>query len=89
MARFVWFVLLVLVVVALWRGWRRRDRASPPPSSPSPSRARPANAAPAGLMVQCAHCGVHLDAQDAILARSKYYCSVAHLEAGDSTAAGR
>lgn len=87
MARFVWFVLLVLVMVALWRGWRRRDRASPPP--PSPPQTRPVNAAPAGLMVQCAHCGVHLDAHDAILARSKYYCSVAHLEAGDSASAGR
>lgn len=77
MARFVWFALLVLAVVALWRGWRRRERAvRPPPQSHTPSTQT-------GLMVQCAHCGIHLDGQDAIQARGRYYCCAAHLEAGE------
>lgn len=87
MARMVWLVLVVLAVVALWRGWQRRGRAVSPPSRPtsSPSAARaPQPPGEAGLMVQCTHCGVHLDARDAILSRNRYYCCAAHLEAGET-----
>ena len=82
------FLLVFAVVLIGFYVWRssREGRRAPPPASPGSAAAKPKAAID---MVQCAHCGVHLDAHDAILARSKYYCSAAHLEAGDSASAGR
>jgi uncharacterized protein len=78
MARVIWFALLVLAAVALWRGWRRRG------ASLDAAQRSPAKSVDAGMMVRCAHCGVHLDAQEAILARGQHYCCAAHLEARDT-----
>lgn len=36
----------------------------------------------AEAMVECAHCGVHLPASDAVLDGSRVYCSEAHRLAG-------
>lgn len=76
-------LLLVVAVVVLgaWLlfGRRRadRDRTDTPPR---PGRQTPA--APA-QMVACAHCGVHLPRQDAVLDGSGTpFCSEAHRDAG-------
>jgi uncharacterized protein len=41
------------------------------------------NATPSGVvnMVQCAHCGLHLPADDAVKGGSALYCSAAHARA--------
>ncbi|MGB5306863.1 MAG: PP0621 family protein [Gammaproteobacteria bacterium] len=36
-----------------------------------------------GNMVQCASCGVYLPEGEALQQNDRYYCSQAHLEAGD------
>jgi uncharacterized protein len=81
MARLVWILLIALAVVALWRGARRRDAAPPavPPSTP-PTR-RPPGALPQA-MVRCAHCGLHLAAEEALTAGGLSYCGEAHRQAG-------
>jgi len=64
-----WLLVLAVVGLGLWLFVRGRAprRAAPP---------RPA------AMVECAHCGVHLPATDAVLADSRVYCSEAHRLAG-------
>lgn len=75
------FLLVLLVVgIGVWslvsrlRG-PRHDR---------PADDRPAE--PAGLapvqMVECAHCGLHLPAADALAEGSRLYCSDAHRRLG-------
>jgi uncharacterized protein len=78
MARLVWVLLLVLAVVALWRGARRRDAVRPSAAPPSPSRR---GAAPEA-MVRCAHCGLHLAVAEALQDGGLSYCSEAHRLAG-------
>ena len=75
--------LLVLAVVGLglWmllsrvrgRGTDDSDAAAPPDQAKSKSPA---------LMVQCAHCGLHLAAADAQAEGSRLYCSDAHRRLG-------
>lgn len=75
-------ILLVLLVVGIgvWslvsrlRGPRRSD-AKAPPGQP------PAGTEPV-TMVECAHCGLHLPAGDAVPDGSRLYCSDAHRRLG-------
>lgn len=75
------FVIVALVVfIGLWlwlRAMRRPDDgASRPGSSPAPKDAPEA-------MVDCAHCGVHFPAVDALRGGDgAAYCSPAHRDAG-------
>lgn len=79
MARLIWVLLLVLAVVALWRGARRRDAVRPEASpAPPPGRRDPSPEA----MVRCAHCGLHLTEADALQDGERSYCSEAHRLAG-------
>jgi uncharacterized protein len=72
--------LLVLLVVGIglwsllarWRG-RRQDGAAK--GGPAPGKA-PVQ------VVQCAHCGLHLPAADAVPEGSRLYCSEAHRRLG-------
>ena len=73
--------LLVFAVVGLvlWmmlsraRGRGADDAAAPPD---------PATPKPPALMVQCAHCGLHLAAADAQAEGSRLYCSDDHRRLG-------
>lgn len=68
-------VAVILAVVWLLRGQRRRRRDAPPASAPR----RPV----VQQMVDCAHCGVHLPASDALSGPDgRHYCSPAHRLAG-------
>jgi uncharacterized protein len=75
-------ILLVLLVVGIgvWslvsrlRGPGRSDAKAPP--------ARPPAAATPVAMVECAHCGLHLPAADAVPDGSRLYCSDAHRRLG-------
>jgi uncharacterized protein len=77
MARLVWVLLLVLAVVALWRGARRREapRNAAPPVPPR-------RGAVPEAMVRCAHCGLHLTEAEALQDGGRSYCSEAHRLAG-------
>ena len=72
------FLLVLFVVVGMfwWLSGRsarqqavRRKAAAPKPQGPV-------------AMVECAHCGVHLPRDEAVLAGSTPYCGQAHLLAG-------
>ncbi len=73
------YLLVILVVgVALWmllvRGRSGRD------GQPRPGPDKPA--LKALQMVECAHCGLHLPAGDAVAAGSRVFCSEAHRALG-------
>ncbi len=69
---------LVLAFVAWWLLRPRRKR----PAGEEAARAQ-ASRAPAEAMVDCAHCGLHLPASEAVRdAQARAYCSTAHRDAG-------
>lgn len=72
-------VALLLLVWLLFGSTRRRERREQDP--PSSSRG-PAPTPPVEGMVMCAHCGVHLPASAALMARGKAYCSESHRDSG-------
>jgi uncharacterized protein len=76
-------LLLVVVVILLgaWLLFGRRRGSRPPEGDAS---RRPGDGPPAPLaMVACAHCGVHLPREDAVVGGSGApYCSEAHRDAG-------
>ena len=67
------FLLLFLIFMVLLWQWRhaREEKVK---------HAMRKNAAPAAVvdMVQCAHCGLHLPAGDAVHQAKATYCSAAH-----------
>jgi uncharacterized protein len=72
--------LLVFAVLAVafwvWRNNRQNAKVEAkksPPADPSSSTAMQPQA-----MLQCAVCGVHLPAADAVVGRKGSYCSAAH-----------
>jgi uncharacterized protein len=72
--------LLVLAVVAVafwvWRNNRQNAKGeSKKPPSAHPSKSTAVQPQP---MLQCAACGVHLPAADALAGRKGSYCSAAH-----------
>ena len=79
-------ILLVLLVVGIgvWslvsrlRGPGRSDAKAPPDHPPA--------AALPVTMVECAHCGLHLPAGDAVPEESRLYCSDAHRRLGPAQA---
>lgn len=77
------FLLVLLVVgVGLWlmtarlRGPRPGDDAARPRKGDRGAPAQPQ------AMVECAHCGLHLPAADALAEGSRVYCSDAHRRLG-------
>ena len=73
--------LLVLLVVAVGL-WMLVSRLRGPGAGGGADKGgKPASAEPL-VMVQCAHCGVHLAAADALPEGSRLYCSDAHRRLG-------
>jgi uncharacterized protein len=73
--------LLLWLVLGLIAWWMLRPRkAAPPPSAAAGSRA-PAGAAPEA-MVDCAHCGLHFPASEAVRDGARVFCCGAHRDAG-------
>ncbi|RYZ08307.1 MAG: hypothetical protein EOO24_10510 [Comamonadaceae bacterium] len=76
--KYLLVVAVVFIGVWLWRQGRiaearERRRSTPPPTPPSAARLPPQ------AMVQCARCGVHLPASDALPGSSGgSYCTAAH-----------
>ena len=69
---------IVLGIVAWWM-LRPRRRVEPPSAS---ARDRPVPGAPAEAMVDCAACGLHFPASEAIRDGTRVYCCTAHRDAG-------
>ena len=72
------YLLVVLVVVFVWMMLTRRRGGGAAGAKPA---ARPELV----TMVQCAHCGLHLAATDAVPEGSRLYCSDAHRRLGPAT----
>ena len=76
------YLLVLLVVgIGLWALFGRSRRQVKPPAAPPPPKS--AEAAELVPMLACAHCGVHLPREDAVLdAGGRAYCGDAHRLAG-------
>lgn len=75
MVRFLYWIALGLLVWWLLRPRGRRTGASPPPASAAPRVPE--------AMVDCARCGVHLPASEALRdAAGLAYCCAEHRAAG-------
>jgi uncharacterized protein len=75
--RLLWWAVLALGAVWLLRRVWRASRPAQPPASPD----RDAPDAPR-RMVRCAHCGVHLAEDEAVVAQGLHFCDAAHRDAG-------
>ena len=72
--------LLLFLVLGFLAWWILRPRKAAPP--PGAARAaRPAGAAPEA-MVDCAHCGLHFPASEAVRDGARVFCCSAHRDAG-------
>jgi uncharacterized protein len=75
--------LLLWLVLAFVAWWLLRPRRKTPPRAGAPHANASAPPAPAEPMVDCARCGLHLPASEALRdARARAYCSTAHRDAG-------
>ncbi|HEX5747063.1 MAG TPA: PP0621 family protein [Archangium sp.] len=78
--KYLLLLLVVGVVLFLMFGRRRKPDEDRPDAGDRPAARRPGEAA---TMLACAHCGVHLPRDDAVLdAAGRAYCGEAHRIAG-------
>ena len=68
--KYLLLLLVALLILWQWRGWR--DRGTPKDTAPPGSAARPIE------MVACLHCGMHVASSEAVSGRLGNYCSVGH-----------
>jgi uncharacterized protein len=73
--------LLLWVIVGFVAWWllRPRRKVSPPPQGPA---ATVGPVAPPEAMVDCAACGLHFPASEAVRDGARVYCCTAHRDAG-------
>ena len=76
--------LLVWIVVAVVAWWilRPRRKITPPPGAaqgPAPARGTAVSAEP---MVDCAACGLHFPASEAVRDGTRVFCCTAHRDPG-------
>jgi len=74
-------LMLLVVVVALWMLSSRLRGPGAGSAKPGAKGRKPPAAEPV-VMVQCAHCGLHLASADALPEGSRLYCSDAHRRLG-------
>jgi len=73
-----YLLVLLVVVIGLWALFGRGRRQAEPPPAP-----RPQSPAVPATMLACAHCGVHLPRDDAVVDTAGLaYCGDAHRLAG-------
>ncbi len=68
MFRLVFWIIIIIVALWLWRRIRQRSL----PRTPAEPRSLP--------MVRCHYCGLHVPRERALSARSHWYCCQAHLD---------
>ena len=76
--------LLVWIVVAIAAWWilRPRRRVTPPQAAAPGPAAAPKSAAAPEAMVDCAACGLHFPASEAVRDGTRVFCCTAHRDAG-------
>jgi uncharacterized protein len=75
-----YLLVLIVIVIGLWM-LNKRLRGGPVSKPPTPGRGPAKPAAPAA-MIECAHCGLHLPAADAVREGEHVYCGEAHRRLG-------
>lgn len=77
-----YLVLLVVLVVAIgmWRSRRTPDTVTPkqPPAAPALAQDMPA----------CAHCGMHIPKEEALMVGQQAYCCAEHRHLGPRASSG-
>jgi uncharacterized protein len=73
--------LLLWLVLGLLAWWMLRPRKAVPPPDAAARPRTPAGAAPEA-MVDCAHCGLHFPASEAVRDGARLFCCGAHRDAG-------
>lgn len=71
-----YLIVVLVVVIVVWLMLRGRERGV------DSARQRPEGRAEPEAMTACAHCGVHLPREDALVDRGGTFCSEAHKLAG-------
>jgi uncharacterized protein len=74
-------LLWVVLGFVAWMLLRPKRSAAPPPAAPR-GPAAPAAKAEAEAMVDCAACGLHFPASEAIRDGARLYCCTAHRDQG-------
>ncbi|MEO5689828.1 MAG: PP0621 family protein [Burkholderiaceae bacterium] len=72
-------LLWIVLGIAAWWMLRPRRRVEPPSAT---TRDRAAPAAPPEAMVDCAACGLHFPASEAVRDGARVFCCTAHRDAG-------
>ena len=72
-----YLLVFAVVAVAFWVWRNSRQKAKLDKKTPS-TQDKSAQPKPPQTMLQCAACGVHLPAADAVMGRRGSYCSAAH-----------
>jgi len=68
--KYLLLLLVALLILWQWRGWRERgsrDEGPPPGSAAHPIE-----------MEACLHCGIHVAVSEAVAGRLGSYCSAGH-----------
>jgi len=73
--------LLLWLVLGLLAWWMLRPRKAVPPPRAGAHAPTSAGAAPEA-MVDCAHCGLHFPASEAVRDGARLFCCSAHRDAG-------
>ena len=82
--KFLILLIAMVVLVGMLSASLRRLKGpkNKPPDAPPPGRSKDVQA-----MRACAHCGVHMPAQDMVMDGERAYCSAAHRSAGPAPGA--
>jgi uncharacterized protein len=70
-----YLVLVLVIAVVIWLARSAREKTAEPPAA----RRKPAGSRRGDkVMLTCAHCGVHLPADEALPGRGGVFCSEEH-----------
>ena len=84
MGKFVVWIVIVAVAWFAWQAWRRVQRAAALREAASDA-ARPSTLRAPESILECARCGVHVPASEAVRDGDAVFCSFAHRDAQRAT----
>ena len=75
--KYLLVLLVVVLAIGIWRSKRRVSASDSQTAAPSSTKATALNKPQ--VMVECAHCGLHLPQKDAVTStQGRFYCSAEH-----------
>jgi uncharacterized protein len=74
-----YLLVVAVVAVAFWLWRNNRQNAKVQQKKSAPAQPKAPQVGPPQPMLQCAACGVHLPATDAVVGKRGSYCTAAHL----------